>query len=43
MIDYAMPVLQEELVRTMSITGCRSLDSIDSSILHRLDLASATR
>ena len=35
--------LQEELARTMSITGCRSLDSIDSSILHRLDLASATR
>jgi 4-hydroxymandelate oxidase len=37
-----MEALQEELVRTMSITGCRSLDSIDSSILHRLDLVTAT-
>jgi isopentenyl diphosphate isomerase/L-lactate dehydrogenase-like FMN-dependent dehydrogenase len=38
-----MESLQEELVRTMSITGCRSIDSIDSSILHRLDLATEAR
>ncbi|MEP6751878.1 MAG: alpha-hydroxy-acid oxidizing protein [Candidatus Dormiibacterota bacterium] len=30
--------LQEELARTMSITGCRSVDAIDASILHRVDL-----
>lgn len=38
-----MEALQEELARTMSVTGSRSLDSSDSSILHRLDLAGATR
>lgn len=31
--------LQEELARTMSITGCRSVDAIDASILHRVELA----
>ena len=31
--------LQEELARTMSITGCRSIDAIDASILHRVELA----
>jgi isopentenyl diphosphate isomerase/L-lactate dehydrogenase-like FMN-dependent dehydrogenase len=34
--------LQEELARTMSITGCRSVDSIDKSIMHRVELANAT-
>ncbi len=35
-----MEALYEELARTMSITGCASVDSIDPSILHRVDLAS---
>lgn len=35
-----MEALYEELGRTMSITGCDSVDSIDPSILHRVDLAS---
>ena len=30
--------LQEEVARTMSITGCRSVDAIDASILHRVEL-----
>jgi 4-hydroxymandelate oxidase len=34
-----MEALQEELARTMSITGCRSVDAIDASILHRVELA----
>ena len=34
-----MEALYEELERTMSITGCRSVDSIDPSILHRMDMA----
>jgi len=33
-----MEALQEELARTMSITGCRSVDAIDASILHRVEL-----
>jgi isopentenyl diphosphate isomerase/L-lactate dehydrogenase-like FMN-dependent dehydrogenase len=33
-----MEALYEELGRTMSITGCRSVDSIDSTILHRVEL-----
>ena len=32
-----MEALYEELGRTMSITGCRSVDTIDPSILHRVD------
>ena len=32
-----MEALYEELGRTMSITGCRSVDSIDASILHRVE------
>jgi 4-hydroxymandelate oxidase len=35
-----MEALYEELARTMSITGCRSIDSIDPSILRRVDLTS---
>ncbi len=35
-----MEALYEELARTMSITGCGSIDSIDPSIVHRVDLAS---
>jgi 4-hydroxymandelate oxidase len=35
-----MEALYEELGRSMSITGCSSVDSIDPSILHRMDLAS---
>jgi isopentenyl diphosphate isomerase/L-lactate dehydrogenase-like FMN-dependent dehydrogenase len=35
-----MEAIYEELGRTMSITGCRSVDSIDPSILHRVDLTS---
>jgi 4-hydroxymandelate oxidase len=31
--------LYEELGRTMSITGCRSVDAVDESILHRVDFA----
>ena len=34
-----MEALYEELGRTMSITGCRSVETIDPSILHRVDLA----
>jgi 4-hydroxymandelate oxidase len=34
-----MEALYEELGRTMSITGCRSVGAIDPSILHRVDLA----
>ena len=34
-----MEALYEELERTMSITGCRSVDSIDPSILHRMEMA----
>jgi 4-hydroxymandelate oxidase len=34
-----MEALYEELGRTMSITGCRSVDEIDPTILHRVDLA----
>jgi 4-hydroxymandelate oxidase len=34
-----MEALYEELGRTMSITGCRSVDGIDPTILHRVDLA----
>ena len=34
-----MEALYEELARTMSITGCRSVDAIDKSIVHRVDLA----
>ena len=33
-----MEALQEELSRTMSITGSRSVDAIDASVLHRVDL-----
>jgi isopentenyl diphosphate isomerase/L-lactate dehydrogenase-like FMN-dependent dehydrogenase len=33
-----MEALQQELARTMSITGCRSVDAIDASILHRVEL-----
>lgn len=33
-----MEALYEELARTMSITGCRSIDTIDPSILHRAEL-----
>jgi 4-hydroxymandelate oxidase len=33
-----MEALYEELGRTMSITGCRSVDKIDPAILHRVDL-----
>jgi 4-hydroxymandelate oxidase len=33
-----MEALYEELGRTMSITGSRSVDTIDPSILHRVDL-----
>lgn len=33
-----MEVLYEELGRTMSITGCRSVAEIDPLILHRVDL-----
>jgi len=36
-----MEALYEELARTMSITGCRSVDAIDRSIVHRVDLAGA--
>jgi isopentenyl diphosphate isomerase/L-lactate dehydrogenase-like FMN-dependent dehydrogenase len=35
-----MEALYEELGRTMSITGCRSVDTIDPSIVHRVDLTS---
>jgi len=35
-----MEALYEELGRTMSITGCRSVDGIDPTILHRVDLRS---
>ncbi len=35
-----MEALREELERTMSITGCGSVEEIDSGILHRLDLTS---
>ncbi len=34
-----MEALYEELARTMSITGCRSVDSIDRSIVHRVELS----
>jgi len=34
-----MEALYEELTRTMSITGCRSVDEIDPSILHRVELS----
>jgi 4-hydroxymandelate oxidase len=34
-----MEALYEELGRTMSITGCRSVAAIDPAILHRLDVA----
>ncbi|MGH7763567.1 MAG: alpha-hydroxy-acid oxidizing protein, partial [Candidatus Dormibacteraceae bacterium] len=34
-----MEALYEELERTMSITGCRSVDAIDPSVLHRVDPA----
>ena len=33
-----MDALQAELARTMSITGCRSVDAVDASILHRVEL-----
>ena len=33
-----MEALYEELARTMSITGCRSVDSIDKSVMHRVEL-----
>jgi isopentenyl diphosphate isomerase/L-lactate dehydrogenase-like FMN-dependent dehydrogenase len=33
-----MEALYEEVGRTMSITGCRSVDGIDPTILHRVDL-----
>ena len=33
-----MEALYEELARTMSITGCRSVDEIDPAILHRVDV-----
>ena len=36
-----MEALQEELVRTMSIAGCRSVEAIDKSILHRVELANS--
>lgn len=34
-----MEALYEELGRTMSITGCQSVDRIDPTILHRVDLS----
>jgi isopentenyl diphosphate isomerase/L-lactate dehydrogenase-like FMN-dependent dehydrogenase len=34
-----MEALYEELSRTMSITGCSSVDGIDPSILHRVELS----
>jgi len=34
-----MEALYEELARTMSITGCRSVDSIDRSIVHRVEVS----
>jgi len=34
-----MEALYEELTRTMSITGCGSIDAIDPSILHRVELS----
>ncbi len=34
-----MEALYEELARTMSITGCRSVDAIDRSIVHRVELS----
>ena len=34
-----MEALYEELGRTMSITGCRSVDGIDPTILHRVETA----
>jgi 4-hydroxymandelate oxidase len=37
-----MEALYEELGRTMSIAGCRSVDAIDPSILHRVDFATKT-
>jgi (S)-mandelate dehydrogenase len=37
-----MEALYEELGRTMSITGCRSVDAIDSTILHRVDFVGNT-
>jgi 4-hydroxymandelate oxidase len=37
-----MEALQEELSRTMSITGCASVESIDTSILHRVDFVNPT-
>ena len=33
-----MEALYEELGRTMSITGCASVEGIDPAILHRVDL-----
>jgi isopentenyl diphosphate isomerase/L-lactate dehydrogenase-like FMN-dependent dehydrogenase len=36
-----MEALYEELERTMSITGCSSVDAVDSSILHRVDVSAA--
>ena len=37
-----MEALYEELGRTMSITGSRSVEAIDPSILHRIELATET-
>ena len=34
-----MEALYEELTRTMSITGCSSVDAIDPSILHRVEVS----
>ena len=34
-----MEALYEELARTMSITGCGSVDAIDRSIVHRVELS----
>jgi isopentenyl diphosphate isomerase/L-lactate dehydrogenase-like FMN-dependent dehydrogenase len=34
-----MEALYDELGRTMSITGCRSVDAIDASIMHRVELS----
>jgi 4-hydroxymandelate oxidase len=40
-VKAMMEALYEELERTMSITGCRSVDTVDPSILHRVDLSAA--
>jgi 4-hydroxymandelate oxidase len=40
-VRMMVEALQEELARTMSITGCRSVDAIDASILHRVELTNS--